>query len=39
MFNAIAWSPEAAQKLQKSGIPFAKGGMVERNNHDNRSYK
>jgi hypothetical protein len=39
MFNAIVWAPEAAQKLQKSGIPFAKGGMVERNNHDNRSYK
>jgi len=38
-FNAIVWSPEAAQKLQKSGIPFAKGGMVERNNHDNRAYK
>jgi hypothetical protein len=38
-FNAIVWSPEGAQKLQKSGIPFAKGGMVERNNHDNRSYK
>jgi hypothetical protein len=38
-FRAITWGSEAAERLQKQGIPFAKGGMVERKTDDNRSYK
>jgi hypothetical protein len=38
-FRAITWGSEAAERLQKQGIPFAKGGMVERKTSDNRSYK
>jgi hypothetical protein len=39
MFEGVTWSPEAVQRTQKQGIPFAKGGMVERKTSDNRSYK
>jgi hypothetical protein len=38
-FRAITWGSEAAERLQKQGIPFSKGGMVERKTDDNRSYK
>jgi hypothetical protein len=34
----ITWSPEAAARITKSGMPFAKGGMVERRSDDNRRY-
>jgi hypothetical protein len=34
----ITWSPEAAARITKSGMPFAKGGMVERQPDDNRRY-
>jgi hypothetical protein len=34
----IVWGPEAAARITKNGIPFAKGGMVERNTSDNRRY-
>jgi hypothetical protein len=39
MFEGVTWSPEAVQRTQKQGIPFSKGGMVERKTSDNRSYK
>lgn len=38
MHNAIVWSPEAAARLQKKGVPFKSGGMVERTYNDNRAY-
>jgi hypothetical protein len=34
----IIWSPEAAARIQQSGVPFAKGGSVERVSGDNRRY-
>jgi len=34
----ITWSPEAAARITKTGMPFAKGGMVERQPDDNRRY-
>lgn len=34
----VTWSPEAAARIVKNGIPFAKGGMVERQSTDNRRY-
>ena len=36
--RAIVWGPEAAARIQKKGVPFAKGGSVERNIGDNRRY-
>jgi len=34
----VVWSPETAAKTLEKGIPFKKGGMVERKNDDNRRY-
>ena len=34
----VVWGPEAAARILENGIPFAKGGMVERNTSDNRRY-
>jgi hypothetical protein len=34
----ITWSPEAAARITQTGMPFAKGGMVERRSDDNRRY-
>ena len=34
----ITWSPEAAARITKTGMPFAKGGAVERRSDDNRRY-
>jgi hypothetical protein len=34
----VVWSPETAAKVLEKGIPFKKGGMVERKNDDNRRY-
>ena len=34
----VTWSPEAAARILKTGVPFAKGGMVERQTDDNRRY-
>jgi len=34
----VTWSPEAAARILKNGVPFAKGGMVERQSTDNRRY-
>jgi hypothetical protein len=34
----VTWSPEAAARILKNGVPFAKGGMVERQSADNRRY-
>jgi hypothetical protein len=34
----VVWSPETATKTLEKGIPFKKGGMVERKNDDNRRY-
>jgi hypothetical protein len=34
----ITWSPEAAARITKTGMPFAKGGSVERQPDDNRRY-
>jgi hypothetical protein len=34
----VVWSPETAAKTLEKGIPFKKGGMVERKNNDNRRY-
>jgi hypothetical protein len=34
----VTWSPEAAARIMKAGVPFAKGGMVERSTDDNRKY-
>jgi len=34
----VTWSPEAAARILKTGVPFAKGGMVERRTDDNRRY-
>jgi hypothetical protein len=34
----VVWSPETAAKVIDKGVPFNKGGMVERNTDDNRRY-
>jgi hypothetical protein len=34
----VVWSPETATKTLEKGIPFSKGGMVERKTDDNRRY-
>jgi hypothetical protein len=34
----VTWDPGAAARILENGIPFAKGGMVERNTSDNRRY-
>jgi hypothetical protein len=34
----VVWSPETAAKVLEKGIPFKKGGMVERKTDDNRRY-
>jgi hypothetical protein len=34
----VTWSPEAAARILKTGVPFNKGGMVERKADDNRRY-
>jgi hypothetical protein len=34
----VVWSPETAAKVMQKGVPFKKGGMVERKNDDNRRY-
>ena len=36
--TGVVWSPEAAARIVKTGVPFAKGGMVERQSTDNRRY-
>lgn len=36
--NAVVWGPEAAARLQKKGVPFKAGGLVERTTVDNRKY-
>jgi len=38
MAPAIVWGPEAAARIMKQGVRFAKGGMVERQPDDNRRY-
>jgi hypothetical protein len=34
----VTWSPETAARIAEKGIPFAKGGMVERQSADTRRY-
>lgn len=34
----ITWGPEAATRVQKQGVPFKDGGMVESDQNDNRKY-
>ena len=34
----VVWSPETASKAIEKGVPFNKGGMVERKTDDNRRY-
>ena len=34
----VVWSPETAAKIMQKGVPFNKGGMVERKTDDNRRY-
>jgi hypothetical protein len=34
----ITWGPEAAARVQKQGVPFKDGGMVERQPQDSRKY-
>jgi hypothetical protein len=34
----IIWSPEAAKRIMQSGVPFAKGGSVDKSNTDYRAY-
>jgi hypothetical protein len=34
----IVWSPEAAKRIMQSGVPFAKGGSVDKSNTDYRAY-
>jgi len=36
--TGIVWSPEAAARIVEKGVPFAKGGMVERQSADTRRY-
>jgi len=34
----VVWSPEAVARIVEKGVPFAKGGMVERQSADTRRY-
>jgi len=34
----VVWSPDTAAKIMQKGVPFNKGGMVERKTDDNRRY-
>ena len=34
----VIWSPDTAAKAIEKGVPFNKGGMVERQPDDNRRY-
>ena len=34
----VIWSPDTAAKAIEKGVPFNKGGMVERQTNDNRRY-
>jgi hypothetical protein len=34
----LVWGKEAADRLRSKGIPFKKGGMVEKSDYDNRKY-
>jgi hypothetical protein len=36
--TGVVWSPEAAARIMKTGVPFAKGGSVEKSNTDYRAY-
>ena len=36
--TGVVWSPEAAARIMKTGVPFAKGGAVERLPADDRRY-
>ena len=36
--TGVVWSPEAAARISEKGVPFAKGGSVERLSADNRRY-
>ena len=35
---ALVWSSEAAARIVKKGVPFAKGGSVDKSNTDYRAY-
>ena len=34
----LVWGKEAADRLKSKGIPFKKGGLVEKSDYDNRKY-
>jgi hypothetical protein len=34
----LVWGPEAAKRIMQSGVPFAKGGSVDKSNTDYRAY-
>jgi hypothetical protein len=34
----VVWSPKAAARIMETGVPFAKGGSVEKSNTDHRAY-
>jgi hypothetical protein len=34
----LVWGPEAAARIMKTGVPFAKGGSVDKSNTDYRAY-
>ena len=34
----VTWSPESAARIAEKGVPFAKGGMVERQSAETRRY-
>jgi hypothetical protein len=36
--TGVVWSPEAAARIMKTGVPFAKGGLVDRLSADTRRY-
>lgn len=38
MHPSIVWGPEAAARIQKKGVPFKDGGMVERRTDESRKY-
>jgi hypothetical protein len=35
---ALMWTPEAAARVKTKGVPFAKGGFVERNVYNHQKY-
>jgi hypothetical protein len=35
---AVVWGKEAADRIRNKGLPFKKGGMVEKSDYDNRKY-